>query len=317
MIDCIEKIPLGGFLQKIHVRGGKAGNPILLVLHGGPGIPNRHSIMKYHTDLCDAFTLATWDQRGTGGSYAGVEPKTLTVDRLVEDARELVEHLCRKYGRQKLFILGGSWGSQLGTILSYRYPERIAAYVGTGQVVNGEQNEHLSYRFCLERARAAGDAKSLAILTRYGPPVKGKYREGLRGLIAQRNILKKYGGHSSKKGGYFSGMVMPMLCSGEYSPADILGIFRGYKLVLSTMWPILTDYDFPTQCSTFRMPFYIFHGRLDQNTPAELVQGFYDLVSAPDKDLVWFEHSAHSPLAEEPVKFKSLLREKLLKTPIA
>jgi pimeloyl-ACP methyl ester carboxylesterase len=271
--------------------------------------------MKHHTDLCNAFTLAAWDQRGTGGSYAGVDPATLTVDRLVEDARELAEYLCLKYGKQRIFILGGSWGTQLGTILFHRYPERIAAFVGTGQVVNGEQNEHLSYRFSLEQAEAAGDAKSIAILKKYGPPVKGQYREGFTGLMAQRKILKKYGGHSVKKEGYFSSFVLPMFCSGEYSPADLWGIIKGYKLVLSTMWPTLTDYDFPAQCNTFKAPFYIFQGRLDQNTPSELVQGFYDRISAPDKDLVWFEHSAHGPLAEEPEKFKSLLREKLLKIP--
>jgi esterase/lipase len=79
------------------------------------------------------------------------------------------------------------------------------------------------------------------------------------------------------------------------------------------MWPTLTGYDFPTQCNTFKMPYYIFQGRLDNNTPSALVQNFYDSITAPDKDLVWFEHSAHGPLSEEPEKFKALLREKLLK----
>jgi esterase/lipase len=77
------------------------------------------------------------------------------------------------------------------------------------------------------------------------------------------------------------------------------------------MWPLIMDYDFTTQYTAFQMPYYIFQGRLDKNTPSELVQGFYDRVTAPDKDLVWFEHSAHGPLAEEPEKFKALLREKL------
>jgi pimeloyl-ACP methyl ester carboxylesterase len=82
------------------------------------------------------------------------------------------------------------------------------------------------------------------------------------------------------------------------------------------MWPILTDYDFPSQCNTFKAPYYIFQGRLDRNTPAALVQSFYDCISAPGKDLIWFEHSAHSPLSEEPERFKALLREKFLKIPV-
>lgn len=315
MIDHVERAVLGGFPQKIHVRGSSAANPLLLVLHGGPGIPNRHSIFKRHADLCKDFTVAAWDQRGTGGSYRGVDPATLTVDRLVEDAAELAEYLCQKYGKQKLFLLGGSWGTQLGTMLLHRRPEWIAAYVGMGQTVNGEQNEDLSWRFCMEQARAAADTKSIAILNRYGPPAQGQYREGFRGLMAQRKILKKYGGHSLKKGGYLSGMALPMLLSGEYSPADIWGIVKGYKLVLTAMWPRLTAYDFPSQCTAFKAPYYIFQGRLDRNTPSELVQAFYDRIQAPDKALIWFEHSAHNPLSEEPERFKSLLRDKLLKIP--
>ncbi|GHV18012.1 alpha/beta hydrolase [Spirochaetia bacterium] len=313
MINTITKVPLGGFPQKIHVLGTRPENPLLLFLHGGPGITNRHSVIKKQADLCDAFTIVAWDQRGNGGSYRGLDPKTLTVDRLVEDARELVEYLCAAYHKQKLFICGGSWGTELGTLLAYRYPEHIAAYVGSGQVVNGVENETLSYQFSLEQAEAAGDNKSVAVLKKYGPPVKGQYKNGFEGLMAQRRIMKKYGGHSTKKGGYFSTMVLPMICSGEYTPADLYGIIKGYKLVLSAMWPILTDYDFPTQCNTFKMPYYIFQGRLDRNTPSALVQGFYDRITAPDKDLVWFEHSAHGPLGEEPEKFKALLREKLLK----
>ena len=43
------------------------------------------------------------------------------------------------------------------------------------------------------------------------------------------------------------------------------------------------------------------------------MQDYYDAIEAPDKDLVWFEHSAHGPLGEEPERYKALLREKFLK----
>ena len=39
-------------------------------------------------------------------------------------------------------------------------------------------------------------------------------------------------------------------------------------------------------------PYYIFQGVHDNNTPSSLVQDYYDAIEAPDKDLVWFEHSA-------------------------
>lgn len=123
--------------------------------------------------------------------------------------------------------------------------------------------------------------------------------------------MKKYGGHSTKKGGYFTGTVIPILSSGELDWKSKIGTARGYKLCLSRMWPSIVHYDFVHDCGPFRMPYYIFQGRLDRNTPAALVQEFYDSIDAPDKDLVWFEHSAHGPLGEEPEKFKRLMREKI------
>ena len=78
------------------------------------------------------------------------------------------------------------------------------------------------------------------------------------------------------------------------------------------MWPTIVNYDFYRDMHTFDVPYYIFQGRKDENTPASLIQEYYDAITAPDKDLIWFEHSAHGPLGEEPGKFKKNLREKFL-----
>ena len=78
------------------------------------------------------------------------------------------------------------------------------------------------------------------------------------------------------------------------------------------MWPTTSKCDFPRECTRFAMPYYIFQGAHDNNTPSALVQAYYDAIEAPDKDLIWFEHSAHGPLREEPETYKRLLREKLL-----
>ena len=75
-IDEVRKISIGGVGQKIHIRGEKRTNPVLLFLHGGPGISNRDSVVNREKDLCDVFTIVAWDQRGTGGSYWGVKKET-------------------------------------------------------------------------------------------------------------------------------------------------------------------------------------------------------------------------------------------------
>ncbi len=313
MIDKKMMVTLGGLPQKIHIKGNNEKNPILLFLHGGPGVCNRHTVMTTHADLCRYFTLVAWDQRGSGGSYRGAAVETLTVDRLVEDAHELVLWLCREFGRDKLFIIGGSWGSELGTLLAYRYPEHLAAYVGFGQVVNGAKNEELSYRFALEAARKAGDAKSIAILEKVGPPVQGVYKGGFDGMMAQRRVMMKYGGYSQsrKKRSYFRSTVLPMVFSGEYSLSDLIGVAKGYKYVLTAMWPQVGATDLQRDCPRFEIPYFIFDGRLDQNTPAALVQDYFDGLTAPVKELIWFEHSGHNPMTDEPERFKALLVDRL------
>lgn len=312
-IDIKTRILLGGVEQAVHVWGTREENPAVLFLHGGPGVPNRHGMAKNHMDLTDDFTIVAWDQRGTGGSYFGCDPETLTLDQLISDCAELLQWLCKTLNKKKIFLLGASWGTELGTFVCQRHPELVAGYIGYGQVVNGIENENVSYAFALEEAKKAGCAEDIAELERIGPPVDGQYKPVFEGLMTQRKIMKKYGGHSTKKGGYVSGTVLPILKSPELSLRDKYGTAKGYKVCLSAMWPTIVHYDFVKDCGPFEMPYYIFQGRLDRNTPSSLVQEYYDSIVAPDKDLVWFEHSAHGPMGEEPEKFKKLMREKFLK----
>lgn len=313
MIDRKQMVTLGGLPQKIHIKSTDPAHPVLLFLHGGPGVCNRHTIMTDHADLTDTFTLVAWDQRGSGGSYKGAAVETLTVQRLTDDAAELVEWLCREFHKDKIFIIGGSWGSMLGTWLAYRYPAHIAAYVGFGQVVNGAENERLSYEFALDAAEKAHDAKSIDILRRVGPPVKGVYNGGFDGMMAQRRVMMKYGGYSQSaaKRTYFSSTVLPMIRSHEYSLSDFIGVAKGYKYVLTAMWPEVGGADLAASCPKFAMPYFIFDGRLDMNTPASLVEDYFNGIEAPEKELIWFDHSGHNPMGDEPDKFKALLRARL------
>lgn len=315
-ISIKTKIPVGGILQKIHVVSNDEKLPVLLFLHGGPGIVNRHSIFTDHSDLLDSFTLATWDQRGTGGSCKGVNYDSLSIDQLVEDANDVVRYLCDRFKKEKIFIIGGSWGSLLGTRLAYKHPKHVAAYIGFGQFVNGEKNELISYRYTYDAAKAAGDEEALRKLESVGPPVKGMYKGGYAGMKVQRDLMMKYGGYSKseKERSYMDAIIKPMILSGEYSIADFVGVATGYKKVLISMWPEIGREDL-SKYTEFKVPFFIFDGRLDMNTPAELVEDWFDQIKAPLKELIWFERSGHNPMGDEPEAFKKLLREKLSAIP--
>lgn len=314
MEDKIIKVELNGFPQKIHIKGDPQ-KPILLFLHGGPGVANRHMCAKYNQDLLDSFMVVGWDQRGTGGSYKGCDPETLSIDQLTDDAAALVEYLCKTYHKEKIFAIGGSWGSLLGTKLAYRYPEHLYAFVGFGQFVDGELNEKLSYEFALSEARKAGDQESVKKLEELGPPVMAVYKGGYDGMLIQREVMNKYGGYSKKNQhkSYTGGLAKAYLFSGEYSLADAWGVLKGNRMILEKMWPEIGRVKLQEECTEFQIPYFIFDGRLDKNTPADLVEGYFEKIKAPCKELIWFEESGHNPLIDEADKFKALLRDRLLK----
>jgi len=313
MVDIVEKVILGGLSQKIHIRGNDESLPVLLCLHGGPGVSNRHSIMQCK-ELFDSFLVVAWDQRGTAGSYKGAKAEDLTINQMVSDANELVEYLRKKFNKDKIFVMGGSWGSLLGTTLLNKHPEHIYAFVGFGQVVNIEKNEQMCWQYSLDEAKKANDQNDVDALLEVGPPVMGCYKGGFDGMMKQRNIMMKYGGYSKEEGkqSYFDAMVKPMLKSGEYTISDLYGYIKGYKFVLTNMWEEIGKVDFTKSCTKFDAPIFIFDGRLDYNTPAELVEDWFNMIEAPIKELHWFDKSGHNPMSDEPEKFIPLLKEKLL-----
>ena len=129
MIDIKKKILLGEFPQKIHIRTEDRNNPILLFLHGGPGVCNRDVIFTEHLDLLDTFTLVAWDQRGSVGSYKGIDPETLTINQMVEDAKELIEWLCKEFSKDKVFVIGSS-GYSMYLEAAYMVASLVATIFG-------------------------------------------------------------------------------------------------------------------------------------------------------------------------------------------
>lgn len=315
MVNIKQKIMLNGLKQTIHIKGDE-DKPILLFLHGGPGVTNRHTVMEHYEEFADSFLVVAWDQRGTAGSYKGAKAEDLTIAQLVEDAAALVEYLCNTFGREKIYAIGGSWGSLLGSRLLAAHPEHLYAFVGFGQVVNIHRNELISWQYCLDEARKAGNQKDIETLEKIGPPEQGCYKgdDIFDAMMLQRNILMKYGGYSKNEGkqSYWDAMVKPIILSGEYSLSDLIGYIKGYKFVLKAMWREVGATDFMKDCYQFKAPIYILDGKLDYNTPWELVEDWFNKIEAPHKELHWFEKSGHNPMSDEPEKFIPLVKELLL-----
>lgn len=303
-IDTKETAVLGGVGQSIRIRSADPSLPVILFLHGGPGVCERHQVLKYHSGLSGAATLVCWDQRGSGLSYSRkLDPKAMTVSRMVDDAQELVTLLQRRFCRDKIIIVGHSWGTLLGTLLAHRYPEGVWAYVGMGQFVNGPENEAMSYAFVRTEAEKRGDKKAIRALDRIGAPVKGHYRN-LDDLMVQRNLMTKYGGGTFEgRDSLVSSLVIPLLKSPEYSLLDLKKFSDGAYFSLKALWEEVVDFNLFQEVPELSMPVYLTEGRHDQNTPIPIAQRWFDALKAPYKEWIWFERSAHTPMVEEHEKW--------------
>jgi hypothetical protein len=79
-------VDINGIEQGMFIESQNDANPVLLVVHGGPGMPDHFLTKRYPTGLEELFTVVWWEQRGTGLSYrADIPAETMTVDQFVAD----------------------------------------------------------------------------------------------------------------------------------------------------------------------------------------------------------------------------------------
>ena len=312
-IDEHLKLALNGTTLDFRIRGTKEENPVLLFLHGGPGVCDRHFVLEDQAPLADICTLVCFDQRGAGKSYTRAQAaQHMNTELVLGDAIAAIDWLRARFHQEKIYLAGHSYGSYLGVLLCTRVPEQIAAYIGTGQLANGAENERISYEFVLGEATKKGDKKALEALARIGAPVDGFYRS-LDDLTVQRNLMTKFGGAAhGKKEGMISSMVLPILRSPEYSLLDIAGYAKGAYYNLRELWREVIATKFDQTVTRLNVPVFITQGRHDQNTPPELAKAWFDALEAPKKEWIWFEQSAHSPIREEKDAWNQAIRTRVL-----
>jgi proline iminopeptidase len=299
------EIPIGGTKQWISVRGSDKNNPILLMIHGGPASPEMPSSWFFENGWEDYFTVVQWDQRGAGKSYNSNSPKsiepTLSIATVASDAAEVVEYLRARYHKDKVFVLGHSWGSIVGVTLAHQHPELLYAYIGTGQVINAADNERVGYENTLKDAETAGNQAAIKELKAIAPYPSPDNSHVIEKLTTERKWSVALGGLAYGRNSFaWYGDLFEL--SPEYTAADLKAIDTGSKLSLGKLWPELAAFDF-SAITDFKCPILLIEGRRDNTTPSVVAAAWLDKVKAPAKKLVWLEHSAHMTMLEEPGRF--------------
>lgn len=297
------KTRIGGIDQWLTVRGQDRANPMILFVHGGPASPVTPTMWQFQRPIEEYFTVVQWDQRGSGKTYGEANPKavadTIRIDRYVDDAIEVAEHLRKRYGKRKLVLMGHSWGTIISMRAAIKRPDLFYAYVGVGQVLNVRENERISFEYAMREAKRENNQQALKELGSIAP-YPGDQPITRERIIIARKWPQHYGGLSafrSESRYFFDGPDL----SPEYSPAQVNDIDKGSLLTLGRVLPEFLEVDF-SKVDRFPIPVVMFLGRHDYTTPAEPTVKWMNKVRAPYKKVVWFEHSAHMVPWEEPGK---------------
>jgi pimeloyl-ACP methyl ester carboxylesterase len=311
-IDMLESVQLGGVTQRIRIRTADTSNPVLLLMQQGPGLPMINEVRRFERllGLEDAFTVVYWDQRGTGLSALPLRKHAngfvVSAQHMVDDAVSLLELLRDRFGG-KAFIAGFSFGATFAAQAAVQRPDLVAALVATGMDIDIPMAETHTYDFVLTTARQRGNRRATRQLEAIGPPP----HLDVKRFSARARWAANFGGVVS--GASFAGMLRDLMTSlirsPDYSATGIIRAIRGISASQAALLPELAATDLVTTMPRLEVPIVLAQGRLDQVAPGDAAQRFHDSLTAPSKQLVWFEKSAHSPHLEEPAKFRKLLMD--------
>lgn len=300
----LAEVQIGGHDQNIMIRGVSAEAPVLLFLEGGPGGTALGRIRNSGQDLENDFVVATWDQRGTGKSYDALEPtSTLTVDHMVDDTVSVTNYLRDRFDEQKIYLVGSSWGTTIGTLAVQRSPDLFHAYVGTGQMVDQFATDKLMYAESLADAEASGNDGRVKALRDLGEP---PYDDTLDYPVAIASNPKwidfEHGEDYNASSEYPASLFV-----GEYTLVEQLRGMGAIAETFDVLYPQLRNTDFRIDVPRLDVPVYIVEGQYEAAGRETLAREWFDLLAAPSKQWVVFENSGHTPPYDEPGRFAEFM----------
>ena len=296
-------VDINGAKQWISIYGQDLDNPVLLYLHGGPGSSTSLYDYAFTRKWSDVYTVVTWDQRNCGKSYSSDQnDTTLTYDLMMNDGVEMTKYLLDYLGKDKITLLGHSWGTYFGCNLVLEYPEYYECYIGTGQLVDFDQNETA---FKEEAAKWAGNDEESSRLIE-----KLNVGDFSAEYYAARNVLMEKYGYDM----FADRTDYNLIAAQVFNPYYSFGDFYQY---INSDFSIYDEFLRSDEFDKFsllgktdyQVPFYNINGDKDYQTNYLIAQDYFELVSAPRKKMYIMEDTTHGLLESKSEEFSDILHE--------
>ena len=306
-------VNINGMEQGMFIKSKDKTNPVLLFLHGGPSMPEYTFAQKYPTGLENYFTVCYWEQRGAGLSYSSdIPPEMVTVEQLISDTLEVTNYLSKRFGQEKIYLMGHSGGTFIGIQAAARAPELYKAYIGVSQMSQQLESEKQAYKYMIEQFTRAGNKGMLQKLEKFAITEMESMPNSYRPLRDEAMHMLGIGTMHNMKS-VVTGIFLPTWQNPEYTISEKMGIWRGKWSVYSTnMWNQMMATDLTAKVPKLDIPVYFLHGIHDYTITYTLAKDYFEKLQTPIKGFYTFEHSAHSPLFEEPEKMQHILLDDVL-----
>ena len=296
----LSTVDINGHGLAMMIRGRSVDNPVLLFLAGGPGGSEMGAMRNHLPALERHFTVVTWDQRGTGKSYDALDPTdTYTLAGAVDDTIAVTDYLRGRFGQDKIYLVGQSWGSTLGVLAVQHQPELFRAFIGAGQMVSQLGTDRIFYKDTLAWARKTGNDGLADQLSAIGPPPYDRMLDYETALAHEHDVYPyDHSGNSEGQGGFSENFFVS-----EYALIDQIHLLGAFMDTFSVLYPQLQNIDFRRTATSFTIPMFFVEGAHEADGRAQPFAEWYPMIQAPIKDLTTFNTSGHRPLWEQPDEF--------------
>jgi pimeloyl-ACP methyl ester carboxylesterase len=293
----LTTVQLGGRRQSIMIRGRSAELPVLLYLSGGPGQSDLPYVRVLFEDLTQDFIVVGWDQRGTGKSYAALDPTSdLTPQQAVADTIELTNYLRQRFDEEKIYLLGESWGTTLGVLAVQQRPDLYHAWIGGGQMVSQRETDRLLYKAVVQMAAQKGDMDLAATMLSYGePPYEDVPYPNATVMSLYPQLEEPYTPPQAYvERGTAANLGPYGILGSEYNFVEKVNVLRGLIDMFTIMYPQIQHIDFRQDVPQLEVPVYILDAQHELPARRDLALEWLEMLDAPSKQIYTFENSGHS-----------------------
>lgn len=279
-----------------------SNNPVLLVCGGGPGIPEYLLEYMYPSALASHFTVCYFDYRGTGLSYdKSISADDMTTERYLDDVQKITDYLCERFAKEKVYIMGHSFGTYIALNTVKNHPEKYQAYLAMSQCTNQIESEYIGYDYMIAQYEQMNNTKMVSKFDACPIRESDEMYERYFSSSLRDTAMHELGvGTTRNMDSVISGIFFPSLRCKAYTWRERTNIWKGKAL--SHRFGVVkdsTEFNAWDNVSSIQIPIYFFAGKYDYTCNFELQKDYYEFITAPEKAFYVFEDSAHSPIYEE------------------